>query len=91
MLPSAKLTGLSDSQALEAIRGRNIDAKVPAALKSAKVVVGERGRIDDADFQAVIADDFTSGGLGGIVAHVPSLFSPATSTRCRATTSISPR
>lgn len=53
-----------------ALEGKVEDARKAAALKFASVVVEKRGRIDDADFEAVADAGFTPGEISEIVAHV---------------------
>lgn len=65
-----KLAGLSQPQITDAIDGKGADSKESAAIKFANTIVEKRGRISDADFQAVIDAGYTPGQAAEIVAHV---------------------
>ncbi len=65
-----KFAGLSETQITAALHGTAEETKAAAALKFANAVVEKRGRISDADFQAVLDAGFTPGEAGEIVAHV---------------------
>src|SRR5260370_4384592 len=65
-----KMTGLSDSE-IEAARGASSSSpKNAAALTFARELVTKKGRIADADVQAVRAAGFTDGEIAEIIAHV---------------------
>lgn len=60
-----------DATALEAARsGHSTDPKTDAILKFAKVVVAKKGRVSDADVNAVKAAGVTEGQVGEIIGHV---------------------
>ena len=67
---SGKRAGLNEADVSGALEGKVEDAREAAALKFASVVVEKRGRIDDADFEAVTDAGFTPGEISEIVAHV---------------------
>jgi uncharacterized peroxidase-related enzyme len=60
-----------DAATLEAARNGNAsDPKTAAILKFVKNVVGKRGKVSDADVDAVIAAGVTEGQVGEIIGHV---------------------
>ena len=65
-----KMVGLTDAQMIGARRGEGNDAKNNAGVKFAKAVVAKRGKVADADLQAVKAAGFNEGEIAEIVAHV---------------------
>jgi AhpD family alkylhydroperoxidase len=67
---TAKIAGLDQAGVVAALQGKSEDAREAAALRFATAVVEKRGRIDDADFKAVIDAGFTLGEVAEIVAHV---------------------
>jgi len=65
-----KLTGLTDTE-IEAARGAwSNSPKHAAALEFVRQVVAQRGRITDADFDAVRSAGFGDGEIAEIIAHV---------------------
>lgn len=67
---SAKLAGLKETDVAAALQGKAEDAREAAVLRFATAVVEKRGRVDDADFKAVIDAGFTPKDVSEIVAHV---------------------
>jgi len=67
---TAKIAGLDQAGVVAALQGKSEDAREAAALRFATAVVEKRGRIDDADFKAVIDAGFTPAEVAEIVAHV---------------------
>ncbi len=65
-----KLVGLTDNEILDAREARSASAKHAAALEFAKQVVDKRGRINDADFDAVRKAGFADGEIAEIITHV---------------------
>lgn len=65
-----KMVGLSEAETLDARAGKGNDAKSDAAVKFAKIVLAKRGKVSDADLQAVRNAGLTEGELAEIVAHV---------------------
>lgn len=60
-----------DAAALEAARNGNArDAKTDAILKFAKIVLGKKGKVNEADVEAVKAEGVTEGQVGEIIGHV---------------------
>jgi uncharacterized peroxidase-related enzyme len=60
-----------DTNTLQNARGGNsADAKTDAILKFANVLIEKRGRVSDADVDAVKAAGLTDGEIGEIVGHV---------------------
>lgn len=60
-----------DSATLESARNGNAaDSKTDAILKFAKIVVGKKGRVNDADVEAVKEAGVTEGQVGEIIGHV---------------------
>ena len=60
-----------DAETLNESRSGNAtDAKTDAILKFAKILVGKRGLVSDADVNAVKAAGITDGEVGEIVGHV---------------------
>jgi alkylhydroperoxidase family enzyme len=64
------MAGLREPEAIAALNGNADRPKDAAALKFAAAVVQKRGRIDDADFNNVVAAGFTPGQVTEINAHV---------------------
>jgi AhpD family alkylhydroperoxidase len=58
---TAKIAGLDEADVVAALQGESGDVREAAALRFATAVVEKRGRIDDADFKAVIDAGFTPG------------------------------
>lgn len=65
-----KKLGLTDAQLLAAREGRSDDAKTGAALAFARQVIDARGKVSDADVDAVRAAGFGDGEIAEIVGHV---------------------
>lgn len=65
-----KGAGLSEQETCEARRAEATDAKERAALAFARRVVLERGKVSDADVDAVRAAGYSDGEVAEIVAHV---------------------
>jgi uncharacterized peroxidase-related enzyme len=65
-----KLTGLTDAEIQEARDARSSSQKHAAALEFARQVVAKRGRVADADFEAVRKAGFGDGEIAEIIAHV---------------------
>jgi AhpD family alkylhydroperoxidase len=66
----AKVAGLKETDVAAALQGKAEDVREAAALRFATAVVEKRGRVDDADFKAVIGAGFTPKDVSEIVAHV---------------------
>lgn len=62
--------GLETGELAENLRGRAADAKVQAALTFVRVVVGKRGRLDEADVRALRDAGYADGEIVEILAHV---------------------
>ena len=86
-----KFAGLSETEITAALHGTAGEAKTAAALKFANAVVEKRGRISDADFQAVIDAGFTTVRRGKSLLTSRSTSSPITSTMSQQRRSTSPR
>jgi uncharacterized peroxidase-related enzyme len=65
-----KLTGLTDTEIEQAREGRSGSPKHAAALEFARRVVAKRGRVTDADFEAVRMAGFGDGEVAEIISHV---------------------
>jgi len=65
-----KLTGLTDTEIEEAREARSNSPKHAAALEFARQVVAKRGRVTDADFEAVRKGGFGDGEIAEILTHV---------------------
>jgi uncharacterized peroxidase-related enzyme len=65
-----KMAGVSEHNLAASRQARSSDAKTEAALKFALSVVEQRGRIADADFDAVRRAGYTDGEIAEIIAHV---------------------
>jgi len=65
-----KLTGLTDREIEEAREARSNSPKYAAALEFARQVVEKRGRVTDADFEAVRKAGFGDGEIAEIITHV---------------------
>jgi uncharacterized peroxidase-related enzyme len=65
-----KMTGLSEAQ-IEAARGAQADSpKSTAALKFAREIVANKGRIAEAEVEAVRSAGLTDGEIAEVIAHV---------------------
>ena len=64
-----KLTGLTDDEIEDARGGRSHSPKVAAALEFTRLLVANRGRVTDADFQAVRKAGFGDGEIAEIITH----------------------
>jgi uncharacterized peroxidase-related enzyme len=65
-----KGAGLNSAEMASNLRGRSADAMVQAALSFAAAVVSERGRVSDAQLQAVRAAGYSEAEVVEIVANV---------------------
>jgi alkylhydroperoxidase family enzyme len=65
-----KGAGLNSAEMADNLRGRSSDAKTQAALNFAAAIVSERGRISDAQLNAVRAAGYGDAEVAEIVAHV---------------------
>lgn len=65
-----KLAGLNETELSSALNGNAADARTSAALRFAQTLVEKKGRIGDADFEAVRSAGFSEGDVAEIVAHV---------------------
>ena len=65
-----KLVKIDEDSLHAARQGQNRDHKITAALTFARTLVQKRGRVDDADVQAVKDAGYNDGQVGEIVAHV---------------------
>ena len=62
--------GLSDGELTDARQSSSPDSKVDIALRFAKQLVGDRGRVSDEDLDQVRRAGYGDGEIGEIVAHV---------------------
>ncbi len=65
-----KMTGLTEQQSADALRGRGIDAKATAAIILARQIINDRGAVSDDDLNAARAAGLTDGEIAEVVAHV---------------------
>jgi uncharacterized peroxidase-related enzyme len=65
-----KHAGLSQNDINEALEGRAVDPKADAAVHFAKLLLENRGRISDADFNLVKEAGLSEAEIAEIVAHV---------------------
>ena len=65
----SKLTGLADREIEEARDARSQSAKDRAALEFTRVLVANRGRASDADFESLRKAGFDDGEIAEIIAH----------------------
>ncbi|HMD44240.1 MAG TPA: carboxymuconolactone decarboxylase family protein [Candidatus Acidoferrum sp.] len=65
-----KMTGLTNSEIEAARDARSSVPKHAAALEFARQVVAKKGRVSDADFEAVREAGFSDGEIAEIIAHV---------------------
>ena len=65
-----KMAGLNENAILAAREGNSSDAKTDAALKFARQLILQRGKVSDNDLQAVKSAGFSDGEIGEIVANV---------------------
>src|SRR5580658_1628487 len=65
-----KMTGLTDTEIEQARDSRSDSPKNSAALEFARQLVANKGRVTDADFDAVLKAGFSPGDIAEIVAHV---------------------
>jgi len=65
-----KGAGLGGQDLADSLRGRSGDAKTQAALTFAATVVSQRGRVGDADVQALRSAGYADGEIIEIVTHV---------------------
>ena len=64
-----KLTGLKDNEIEDAREGQSRSPKVAAALEFTRLLVANRGRVTDADFEAVRKAGFGDGEIAEIITH----------------------
>jgi uncharacterized peroxidase-related enzyme len=62
--------GLSDQEIADSRRGASTDLESAAALRFARKIVAERGRVSDEDVTALREAGFDDGGIAEIVANV---------------------
>jgi len=65
-----KLVHIDTNTLQNARNGNSADAKTEAILKFANILLDKRGRVSDADVDAVKAAGLTDGEIGEIVGHV---------------------
>jgi uncharacterized peroxidase-related enzyme len=65
-----KMAGLDENAILAAREGNSSDAKTDAALKFARQLILQRGKVSDDDLQTVKTAGFSDGEIGEIVANV---------------------
>jgi uncharacterized peroxidase-related enzyme len=65
-----RLTGLTDTEIEQAREARSSSPKHAAALEFARQVMAKRGRVTDAEFEAVRMAGFGDGEIAEIIAHV---------------------
>ena len=65
-----KMVGLTSEQILDSRVGRAIDAQTGALLNFAKIVVRQKGRINDADIETMRNAGFDEGIIAEVIANV---------------------
>jgi len=65
-----KGAGLGEQDLADSLRGRSGEAKTQAALTFVATVVSQRGRVSDAEVQALRAAGYTDGEIIEIVTHI---------------------